>query len=492
MDDTSDKPHSEFLPASLWTEKAFAGSWRPLNGAMDVVEPATGAVLGRTATANANDIQRACSEAARAQHAWAQTTPDVRRTLLLKVARLLQQHHQDITQWLVREGGSIPPKADAEMQLAISEALESSALPTRAVGKVYPNSPGRLSFAQRVPLGLVGVITPWNFPLILALRAIAPALALGNAIVLKPDLKTAISGGVIIARLFELAGLPEGVLQVLPGGPEAGEALVSDPHVNLVSFTGSTRSGRRVGEIAGRALKRVQLELGGNNAFIVLDDADVDIASSNGAWASYLHQGQICMSAGRHLIHESVAAAYIERLTHRASQLPVGDPNCEQVALGPMINESQVQRLDDIVQRSVKAGAKIEIGGTFEGLFYQPTVLSNVTATTPAFVEELFGPVAPVTTFKNDEEALALVNASPYGLTAGIHGSSGRAMALAQRIKSGMVHVNDQTVNVDALTPFGGMGYSGNGARFGATANLEEFTQWQWITLKNEANAYPF
>jgi benzaldehyde dehydrogenase (NAD) len=479
---------------TAWAGKTYASTWRALEGGTQpVIEPATGEEIARTAVANPADLDRAVRDAMKAQPAWAATRAEQRRDVLLKVARLLEQHADEIGGWLVREGGSVPAKAKAEIQLTGGEVLEAASLPTQANGIVFPSVPGQWSMAQRVPLGVVGVITPWNFPLILAMRAVAPALALGNAVVLKPDAQTSVAGGIAVARLFEEAGLPASVLQVVPGGGETGESLVKHHNVSMISFTGSTAVGRRVGELAGGMLKRVSLELGGNNAFIVLDDADLDAASSNGAWGSYLHQGQICMAAGRHLVHEKVAEAYLARLAERAQRLPVGDPHRAQVALGPLINKKQLERVDRIVQQSAKAGAEIRAGGTHEGLFYHPTVLARVAPGMPAFEEEIFGPVAPVTIFRDDDEAVALANASPYGLSAAVQSrSAARGLDVARRLRSGMVHVNDQTVNVDAIAPFGGMGCSGNGTRYGRTAALDEFTQWQWITVKDHATAYPF
>ncbi|HEX4224875.1 MAG TPA: benzaldehyde dehydrogenase, partial [Pseudonocardiaceae bacterium] len=400
----------------------------------------------------------------------------------------------EFERWLVREGGAVPGKAAFEVDLVLGELWEAAALPTQPWGQLLPASePGRQSVARRVPLGVVGVISPWNFPQILSVRAVAPALALGNAVVLKPDAQTAVSGGVLIARLFAEAGIPEGVLQVLPGGAEAGGALCSDPNVAMIAFTGSTAVGRKVGEAAGRTLKRISLELGGNNALIILDDADLDIASSAGAWGAFLHQGQVCMTAGRHIVVESVADQYLDRLAKRAANLPVGDPNTEQVALGPLINERQVANVDRIVSDSVKAGAEIRAGGTFDRLFYAPTVLAGVTADMPAFREEIFGPVAPVIVVRDDDEAVQVANDTEYGLVAAVQtGSLGRGRAIADRLTTGIVHVNDQTLNNDAYAPFGGTGASGNGARFGSQSSWDEFTQWQWITQREQAHGFPF
>jgi benzaldehyde dehydrogenase (NAD) len=268
---------------------------------------------------------------------------------------------------------------------------------------------------------------------------------------------------------------------------------VTDPNVDVVSFTGSTAAGRRVGELAGRLLKRVSLELGGNNAFVVLDDADLEAAASAGAYAAFQFQGQVCFAAGRHIVHRSLAADYVDALVEKARRLRLGDPYREPVDLGPIVNEKQLARVDGIVRRSVEGGARLVEGGTHEGLFYRPTVLADVTTTLPAWTDEIFGPVAPVVTFETDEEALALANDSEYGLAGAVYTRSiSRGLALAQRIRSGMVHVNDQTVNDEAVIPFGGMGASGNGSRFGGAANWDEFTQWQWVTVRDEPRSFPF
>ena len=259
-----------------------------------------------------------------------------------------------------------------------------------------------LTMARRMPVGVVGVISPFNFPLILSIRAVAPALALGNAVMLKPDPRTAVTGGVVLARMFEEAGLPDGLFSVLPGGAEAGEALVIHPNVQMISFTGSTRAGARWRRSAGQHLKRVHLELGGNSALIVLDDVDVEKAVSVGAFGSFMHQGQICMTTGRHLVQRGIADEYTAKLAAHADGTPVGNPATEQVALGPIIDERQRDRVHAIVTESVDAGAPLAAGGTYEGLFYRPTVLADVPTDSPAFTEEIFGPVAPVVRVRLD------------------------------------------------------------------------------------------
>ncbi|MDG4838609.1 benzaldehyde dehydrogenase [Micromonospora sp. WMMD967] len=483
------------LDATTWHGTLHSDGWvEPAGGTAAVRSPATGEEIGRVGVANADDVTRACARASAAQRAWAATAYAERAAVLRRAGHLFEQHAAEIGDWIVRESGGIPPKAGVETDTAAQECYEAAALASHPLGEIIPSAQQRLSLARRLPVGVVGVIAPFNFPLILATRSVAPALALGNAVVLKPDPRTAVCGGVSIARVFEEAGLPDGLLHVLPGGAEVGEALVADPNVRVVSFTGSTAAGRKVGEAAARHLKRAHLELGGNSALIVLDDADLDLAVSAGAWGSFLHQGQICMTTGRHLVHESLAERYVEQLAEKADHLPVGDPSKEQVALGPIIDEHQRDKIHALVTASVDAGARLAAGGTYEGLFYRPTVLADVTSTTPAYAQEVFGPVAPVATFADQDEAVELARQTEYGLSLGILGRDVmRAMALADRIPSGIVHINDQTVSDEAVAPFGGVGASGTGSRFGGpAANVEAFTETQWLTVRGSIARYPF
>jgi benzaldehyde dehydrogenase (NAD) len=280
---------------------------------------------------------------------------------------------------------------------------------------------------------------------------------------------------------------------VLPGGADVGEALVVDPNVPMVSFTGSAAVGRRIGALAGERLKKVSLELGGINPLIVLDDADLDLAASNVAWGAWLHQGQICMESNRILVQASIAQGLTERLVAKARHLPVGNGATGEVALGPLIDARQRDRVHAAVQGSMAAGAQLLAGGTYEGLFYRPTVLAGVKPGMPTFDHETFGPVVNLVTFDDDEQAVALANHGPGGLAAAVISKSvGRAMAIANRLPAGMVHVNDQTVNDDVVNPFGGPGTAGNGNSHGGAADWEAFSTWQWVTVKDTPPAYPF
>ncbi|MFD1537686.1 benzaldehyde dehydrogenase [Nonomuraea guangzhouensis] len=485
-----------FLDPATWQGRIFvAGAWSPGGGGtIDVTEPATGSVLGQAGLADAADLGRAAESAAEAQREWAATPHPRRAAVLRRAAQLWSEHAEEITWWNVREVGAVPAMAGFAVHVAEQECYEAASLPSRSYGELLPSEEPRLSMARRMPVGVVGVISPFNVPIILGIRSVAPALALGNAVILKPDPRTAVTGGVTIARVLEEAGLPPGVFQMLPGGSDVGEAMVTHPLVRVISFTGSTAAGRRVGELAGRHLKRAHLELGGNSALIVLDDADVDQAANLAAFGTFFHQGQICMTTGRHLVHERVYDDFVERLAAKAANLPVGDPAGQQVALGPLIDAGQRDRIHRVVTTSVEAGAKLAAGGSYDGLFYPATVLSEVTPDVPAFTEEIFGPVAPVTRFSGVEEAVRLATATEYGLSLGIVTRDVmKGLALADRVPTGIVHINDQTVSDEANSPFGGIGASGTGARFGgAAANIEAFTETRWVTMRGEPPTYPF
>ena len=477
-----------------WQGKIFSGRWSNSSGGQyQVIEPATETALASVGMADSEDVSKSASSARAAQKLWANRAPQERAAILRRAAELFGQYQNEIVRWLVREGGGTRGKSEFEVLQTINFTMEAAAIASQPPGLVLPSALPRISIATRVPRGVIGIISPFNFPLLLSMRATAPALSLGNAVLLKPDLRTPIAGGLVIARVFEEAGLPEGLLHVLPGGGETGQALCEDPNLAMISFTGSTGAGRKVAELAGKHLKKVTLELGGKNSILILDDANLDLAASNVAWGCWLHQGQICMAAGRVLVHEKLVAGLVHRLVEKANRLPVGNPDTQEVALGPLIDRPQLERVDAIVQESIQQGARLKAGGTHKDLFYSPTILEGVTPQMRAFREEIFGPVACVTGFRTDEEAIDLAADTEYGLSAGvISGSVERALALARQIPVGMVHINDQPVDDEAVVPFGGIGASGNGSRHGGPANWDEFTEWRWTTIQNKPHAYPF
>lgn len=482
------------LEDERWSGKLFDGDWTDGAGEpIEVRNPATDEVIARVGSAAPADVYEAATAASSAQVAWAGMKPTERAAVLRRAGQLFEENSAEIVDWVVRETGAIQPKAGMEAHVAAQECFEASALPTHVKGQVLASDEPHWSLARRVPSGVVSVISPFNFPLILSIRSVAPALALGNAVLLKPDPRTPVSGGVLIARVLEEAGLPQGVLHVLPGGGDAGAAAVDAPEVRVVSFTGSTAAGRHVGAAGAQQLKRTHLELGGNNAVVVLPSADLDLAVGVGAMGSFFHQGQVCMTTGRHIVHRDVYEEYVERLAVKAESLVVGDPSQGQVHLGPVIDEKQLKAVDSVVQESVIAGASIRAGATHDGLFYRPTVLADLTPEMPAWKQEIFGPVAPVIAVSSADEAVALANASEYALSLSVLGEVGEAMGLADRIHAGKVHINEMTVMDEATAPMGGVKASGTGAHFGgAEANIEAFTELQWITISPEIPTYPF
>ncbi|HUY16150.1 MAG TPA: aldehyde dehydrogenase family protein [Acidimicrobiales bacterium] len=483
-----------FLDGAAWQGNISLDGWRPGGGGdAPSIEPATGEELARSGLASVPDVTRAAELGVAAQKEWAARPYNERGAILRRAGQIFLDNAAELSSWIVRESGGIPPKADLEIHIAAEECFEAAALASHPTGEILRSEQPRLSFSRRVPVGVVGVIAPFNFPLILSIRSVAPALALGNAVILKPDPRTAVCGGVVLARVFEEAGVPQGLFSMLPGGIDVGEALVVEPSVRVIAFTGSTAAGRSVGSLGAKHLKRVHLELGGNSALIVMADVDLEKAVSVGAFGSFLHQGQICMTTGRHIVDASIAKEYASLLAEHANHLPVGDPKSGQVALGPLIDAKQRDRVHTMVSDTVSAGATLLAGGTFEDLFYRPTVLTDVPTSSRAYCEEVFGPVAPVVSYSSLDEAVAMASASPYGLSLGILSADGlRALELASRIPTGAIHINDQTVADEAVIPFGGTGSSGNGSRMGGLANLDAYTETQWVTAQADLPIYPF
>jgi benzaldehyde dehydrogenase (NAD) len=463
-------------------------------GTMDVRDKASGEIFATAGLAAAADVDRAVTAARGAQPGWAARTYAERAGLLRDVAAALADRAKPLRELIMRETGGIGGKADYEIGAGASELAEAAALASRAIGEVLPTGhPGRFSLSERLPVGLVGVLTPWNFPLVLGLRVIAPAIALGNVVLLKPSPETPVSGGLAIAELFEAAGAPAGVFQVLPGDVEVGERLVSHPDVAMIHFTGSTTVGRQIAATAGGLLKKVSLELGGNNALVVLDDADPEQATVIGAWSAFHYQGQTCITAGRHIVQRGVADAYVAGLAARASAITVGNTVTQEVGLGPMISQRQVDRARRLLDEAVAAGAQVVTGGTADGPFFRPTVVTGVSRDARLWTEEIFAPIAPVLVVDGDDEAVEVANDTEYGLVDSVlSGDPFRAVGVARRLRAGMVHVNDATPQDEALAPFGGIGQSGLGGRSGGDANIEEFTERRWLTVTSEPVHYPY
>ncbi|ARS90734.1 aldehyde dehydrogenase family protein [Natrarchaeobaculum aegyptiacum] len=488
---------------SDWDTMYINGEWRtaPKRDRADVENPATREVITQIPIATPDDVDEAYEAAVTAQEEWAEATPDERASVVRRVAELLEEYEAEIREILAVEGGSAPSKQDIEHGGSVTFTYDAASFAFRVAGRHNQSKiPGKENIIQRDPKGVVGVISPWNVPLKLAIRAVAPAIVLGNSVVLKPPTETPISGGLLLGRLFEEAGLPDGVLNVVPGhGTTTGDRVASHPDGDVIAFTGSTGAGRQVGANAIDHFAFPALELGGNNPHVVLEDADIDDAVAAGTFGSFWNQGQVCISINRHLVHESVYDEYVDRLTERATELPIGDPRDEATVIGPIINEEQRNEIIDYIEETTNQGATLETGGEIvdpigleDSLFVEPTVLSDVTNEMAAACNEHFGPVAPVIPFSSEEEAIEIANDTEYGLAGSVHaGDRGRARDVADEIDVGMMHVNDQPVNAEPHVPFGGVKASGVG-RYNGDWIIDEFTEVKWTSVQRESRDYLF
>jgi len=461
---------------------------------IDNTNPFTDETLFSIRSADESDLDKAYAVAKEAQTEWATMLPQNRRTLIEKFAEVTLEHKDDIIDWLVKESGSTRIKAEGEFLASMAIIKEAATFPFRMDGLIKPSIvPNKENRVYRKPLGVIGVISPWNFPFHLAVRSIVTALATGNTVVVKPTTATPVTGGLLFASLFEEAGLPKGVLNIVVGrGSEIGDAIVEHPVPKLISFTGSTEVGKGIAEKAGRLLKKTALELGGNNVFVVLDDADIDRAVESAVYSKFYHQGQICMSTNRILVAESIHDEFLKKFVDRVRALKFGNPNESDTQVGPLIDHDQVDRILDQIKQTVDAGATLQVGGNANGNVLEPTVVSGVTNDMPLAKNEIFGPVAVILSFKDDAEALKLSNELPYGLSGAVHGSIYRATEFARQVETGMIHVNDQSVNDEPHLPFGGEKDSGLG-RFNGEWVLEEFTTLQWVSVMHERREYkPF
>ncbi|MCV7441163.1 aldehyde dehydrogenase family protein [Mycobacterium paraense] len=455
-------------------------------------DPWTGETLTEIPQANADDLDEAYQAAAAAQAKWAARPPAERASVMRAAADVMTRRKEEIADWLVHETGGTVAKSELEWSMVRSVLWEAAAMPHHVEGKIMPSDiPGKESRVYRRPAGVVAVISPWNFPMQLSNRSVAPALAVGNAVVLKPAGDTPVTGGLLLARIFEEAGLPTGLLSVLIGsGSDIGDAIVAHPTPKVVSFTGSTQVGEGIGQKA--ALKRTALELGGNGPAVILDDADLDTAVDASIFGSFFHQGQICMIANRLIVDTSVYDKFVDRFVARARGLRVGDPSDPDTQLGPIINESQLESIQDKLRRAQDEGAELLCGGEPvgpTGLGLPPHVL---TATNDAATarEEVFGPVMTVIRADDEADALRLANDTPYGLSSAVFTRDlERGVRFARRIEAGMTHVNDSPVNDDANTAFGGEKASGVG-RFGGMWAVDEFTTEHWISIQHEPRQY--
>jgi aldehyde dehydrogenase (NAD+) len=470
----------------IWREGSSDSTGRTFN-------PFTNEPVTEMRLASAADVDDAFRSASLVQPAWEEVLPQDRQRVLERTAHVIYHRRDEVVDWLIREAGSTRMNAHVEVDSVLGILHAAASLPMRMEGRIPPSliadHENRL---YRRALGVVGVICPWISPFQMAMRSIAPALAVGNTVVLKPSSATPVSGGLLIAELFEEAGLPGGVLNVIVGkGAEIGDLMVSHPAARAISFTGSTEVGRRVAEVAARQLKVTTLELGGNNAFIVLDDADLDQAVDSAVFGKFLHQGELCTSVNRFLIQEQLEGQFLERYVAKVKGLKVGNPADSLTVVGPLISSAHVERILEKIHQSIAMGASVELEGAVKGNLMDPVILSGVTNEMPIARTEILGPVAPLITFGDDEEAIRIANDTEHGLSAAVHSRDReRAARVARHLRTGMVHVNDTPINEQPHVAFGGEKGSGIG-RMGAEWAIERLTTLQWVSVQHEPRPYP-
>jgi aldehyde dehydrogenase (NAD+) len=472
------------------------GDWRPGTGSWDIIDfnPYDNEKLASITIATVDEVDAAYRAAERAQKQWAATSPYARRAVFEKALKLVEEREREITEAIIAELGGTHLKAAFELHLAKEFLREAVHLALRPEGRIIPSPiDGKENRVYRVPVGVVGVISPFNFPFLLSLKSVAPALALGNGVVLKPHQNTPIVGGTLIGKIFEDAGLPGGLLNVVVTDiAEIGDTFLEHPVPKVISFTGSDQVGRHVATVCASHFKRSVLELGGNSALVVLDDADIDYAVDAAVFSRYVHQGQVCMAANRILVDRSVSEEFTAKFVAKVRSLKVGDPSDPETIIGPVINSQQADALTATVEQALAEGATALVHGTTTDNLVEPSVLTGIPAGSSLLKREVFGPVAFLVPFDGEEEAVRIVNDTPYGLSGAVHtGNIERGVRFAQRIDTGMFHVNDGTVHDEPIVPFGGEKHSGLGRLNGETM-LDAFTTQKWISVQHGRSGFPF
>jgi aldehyde dehydrogenase (NAD+) len=468
------------------------GSWVPGNSGEWFAshDPATGEVVGEVTLSTPDDVAAACSAAFRHFDAWRRVPAPRRGEILFRAGQLLQERKDDLARLMTREMGKVLKETCGDVQEAIDMAFYMGGEGRRSFGHTTTSElPNKFAMAVRDPVGVVAAITPWNFPLAIPSWKLFPALVLGNSVVYKPSSETAVVSSLIVSILEE-AGLPPGVLNLVHGpGATIGNALATNPDVTLVSFTGSTDVGRQILTLTAPSLKRVSLELGGKNAIIVLDDANLDLAIDGIIWSAFGTTGQRCTAASRVIVHRAIYDQLVGRLVERASQLHVGNGLDPSVDVGPVVNRSQLAKIERYIQIGLNEGAKLLIGGRpltdgalSDGNFFEPTVFGDVRPSMRIAREEIFGPVTGLIAVDTLEEAIEVNNGVPYGLSSAIYTANvDRAFTAMRDLTTGLVYVNAGTIGAEVHLPFGGTRGTGNGHREAGIAALDVFSEWKSI-----------
>ncbi|MCD7792804.1 MAG: aldehyde dehydrogenase family protein [Oscillospiraceae bacterium] len=447
----------------------------------------TGEALYSYRSASPADVDAAYEAAEAAQKQWGKLRPDEQQAVLERLLEAFDYYKDDIFDVLSTEAGCTVAKCAYEYATCKDFVKEVMSFPHMMEGKIQPSvTPGKANYVFKMPKGVIGVIAPWNVPLVLSIRSVLPAIATGNAVVLKPASNTP-GSAFLLAEIFERAGIPAGLFNVIAGrGSEIGDYFVAHPIPRLISFTGSTEVGRRIGELACGHLKDVSLELGGNNVMLVLADADIKRAAAAAKFGGYFNQGQVCMGINRVICVKEVYADFIEALKEELKDVKVGDPRDPEVFVGPIIDDIQRRHVEDCIAGSIAAGCTVALEGKTVGNCIYPWILSDVTMDMPTANCEVFGPVVSVIRAEDEDDAIAIANDTDYGLSGSVftrdlyHG-----IQVAKRIDTGMVHVNDQSINDEPNVMFGGVKQSGIG-RFNGKWVIDKFTTDHWISVQEE------
>lgn len=473
-------------------QQFIAGQWQPGRSQKMIqnLNPYTQDTIFTLQSASTADVDAAYAAADKAFQQGAIKSVELRQQILQKLQQVIQARQDEIIDWLILESGSTRFKAGLEVGAALSIIQESQKFPEQIkTEQLESKDPQRKSLVLRKPLGVIGVISPWNFPFHLSMRSVATAIACGNSVVLKPASDTPVTGGTLLGKLFEEAGLPAGVLNVVCGeGSEIGDYFVEHQIPKMISFTGSTEVGQNVGSkaLASPRIKRLALELGGNAPLVILDDADLDLAVELTIMGRFMHQGQICMSTNRVIVDASIHDAYVEKLLERVKTVAVGDPNLEETIIGPIINQSQVEKHQQIIQSAKEQGAELVYEGGIEGNLVYPHIFTGVAPESPLAQEESFGPILPVLKARDEAHALKLANDTRFGLSSAVCTSNiEHGVHFTEQLDIGMTHINGISVADQANAPFGGEKNSGLG-RFNGRWIFEEFTRTHWLTVPSE------
>jgi alpha-ketoglutaric semialdehyde dehydrogenase len=452
------------------------------------LNPSTGEVIEAFPRSGADDVDRAVATARAAWDEWRLVPAPERGNILFRFAQLLERAKPELSDLMTREMGKVKAEAGGDVQEAVDMSYYMGGEGRRLFGQTTPSElRDKFMMSVRMPVGVVGAITPWNFPIAIPAWKLCPALVCGNTVVLKPAEDTPKLAQRFVELLYE-AGVPEDVVQVVHGyGEEAGEALVRHPDVPVISFTGSRETGIAVTKAAADQLKHVHLELGGKNAIIVLDDADVDLAVDGIVWSAFGTAGQRCTAASRVIVQRGVYDELQRRLVARAEEMRIGAPWEDDTDIGPVINETAVEKIHSYTEIGQREGAKLLTGGervSGHGFYYRPTVFADVEPGMRIAQEEIFGPTTaliPVGTF---EEAVRAANSVEYGLSSSIFTRDvNKAFAAMRDLQTGLTYVNAGTTGAEVHLPFGGMKQTGNGHREAGQAALDVFTEWKSLYI---------